>query len=244
MGLLGGFIAWIATTFFAQPLTKFYDLRAQAAEALARFEDQIDHGVEGEFRHRAQWIEERRLAYQACGSSLLAFATSNALVASWFYKLLPKRSRYYVRNAGFSLMTLAKVNPGTEASERVRAQIVSALKLKYGPARQAKPGNKLLIVGIIGYVGTLLYLVSFARGYRQADAIGILGLSPFIIGGISLLLGWMAFWIGTITGTPLVSFTFGLSVMKRNWKRIVGSTLLVASILAVLAAIEPRFLRM
>jgi hypothetical protein len=42
LGIPGGFIAWLMTWFIVQPLSTFLALRVQAAEALARHEDQVN----------------------------------------------------------------------------------------------------------------------------------------------------------------------------------------------------------
>ena len=38
-GLLGGILAWVATTFFGQPLVAFIRLRDECAKALAKFRE-------------------------------------------------------------------------------------------------------------------------------------------------------------------------------------------------------------
>jgi hypothetical protein len=77
-GFVGGFIAWIATTVVGQPLLRFFQLRAQAAHILARYDDQpwIDNPEE---KPPAEaWLAKRRQAYEEIGSELVAFADSNA----------------------------------------------------------------------------------------------------------------------------------------------------------------------
>ena len=131
-GVLGGFIAWFITWFLTQPLSTFFGLRVQAAEALARYEDQL-HPDPDAPPPSSEWLLERKKAYETCGASLSAFAVSNAAVAALLYswpKVLP---RYYARSAGSSLLTLSGISPGSEAADQVRRQVVSALKLNYWP---------------------------------------------------------------------------------------------------------------
>jgi hypothetical protein len=240
-GLLGGVVAWIATTFFAQPLTRFYSLRAEAAEALAQYEDQIDLGLEEKFQPSERWIAERRVAYESCGSGLLAFAASNALLAGWFYRFWPKSSRYYARAAGSSLMALANTVPATQASEHFRVQIISALKLRYTPAARAKSGRILLVVGALVYLAALYLSFNISRTHRAFG--NVLIIAPFLMVVLAVPLGWAAFWIGTITGTPLVSFTYAFSEMKRGWRGIVGVGLLLSVAIAAAAVIWPYLSR-
>jgi hypothetical protein len=240
-GLLGGFVAWIATTFFAHPLTNFYNLRGRAAEALARYEDRFNLEFDDSLQSDGNWIVDRRAAYETCGSSLLAFATSNRFVTKCLYRMAPRNCRYYVQSAGSNLMTLARVNPGTQAAKQLHEKIVSALKLNYGPSAKRRPGKNLLIAGVIVYLAVFLFLFGFMSPYSRLrkDGIEVLIAAPFAIAGISLLLGWISFWIGTITGTPLVSFIYGFSEIKRVWRGVIGYSLLMAAALALAVVIWP-----
>lgn len=240
-GLLGGFIAWIATTFFAHPLTNFYNLRSRVAEAFARYEDRFDPEFDDSLQSDKNWIVDRRAAYETCGSGLIAFATSNRFVTKFLYRILPKNSRYYVQSAGSNLMILARINPGTQTAKQLHGQIASALKLDYGLSAKRRPGKSLLVAGVVAYLIILIFLSSFMKPYSQLrkDAIEVLIAAPFAIAGILLLLGWVSFWIGTITGTPLVSFMYGFSEIKRVWRGVIGCSLLIAATLALTIVVWP-----
>jgi hypothetical protein len=134
-GLLGGFVAWIATAFFVQPLSGFFGLRAEAAEALARYEDRFNPNPDVT-PPSADWLAERKRAYETCGAKLVAFAISNWLVARLLYRL--PLTPYYARSAGSSLQSLADAGPGTQASHQLRGQVVSALKLNYWPSMRRR----------------------------------------------------------------------------------------------------------
>ena len=73
LGLLGGFVAWLATEILARPLSKFIALRAGAAEALARYEDRYNSDQDSLLAN-PDWLAERKLAYEDCGAELAVFA--------------------------------------------------------------------------------------------------------------------------------------------------------------------------
>ena len=80
-GVLGGFIAWVATEIFVRPLIRFYDLRTETAKALALYEDRFNPDPDAS-PPNPDWLEERRSVYQYCGAGLVAFATSNSFLFS------------------------------------------------------------------------------------------------------------------------------------------------------------------
>jgi hypothetical protein len=128
LGFLGGFIAWLATEILARPLSRFFAIRAAAAEALVRYEDRHNSNPDLSLAS-PDWVAERRLAYEDCGAELAAFAVSNAFVARLLGRSPLKRFRYYVRFAGSNLQGLAQTNPGTDASAYFRVRVVAALRL-------------------------------------------------------------------------------------------------------------------
>ncbi len=128
LGFLGGFIAWLATGLLAQPLSRFFALRAAAAEALTRYEDRFNSSRDMSLA-TPDWMTERRLAYEDCGADLAAFTVSNAWVARLLGQFPLKRFRYYARFAGSNLQSLAQTDPGTETSEYFRVRVVAALRL-------------------------------------------------------------------------------------------------------------------
>jgi hypothetical protein len=127
-GLLGGVIAWVVTSFFAQPLSTFFNLRAGTAKALARYEDRVDHNPEAPVPS-ADWLAERKRTYENCGADLVAFAVSNTVITRLLNRFPYARFRCYPRSAGLALLTLSEVRPGTRSSEDLREQVISALKL-------------------------------------------------------------------------------------------------------------------
>jgi hypothetical protein len=121
-GLLGGIIAWIATTIIGQPLYKFISLRSQTAKVLARYDDDGSN-------LSTIYDANRRTEYADCGADLIAFAATN-VSAIWILRKLPKGWRCFPKSAGTNLALSANLQPGYEA-EQVRTKIVSALKLNY-----------------------------------------------------------------------------------------------------------------
>jgi len=75
LGFIGGVFAWIVTALVGQPIYHFISLRAEAARVLARYE-RSDAGPAPEATD-ANWIAERKRAYQECGARLVAFAAAN-----------------------------------------------------------------------------------------------------------------------------------------------------------------------
>ncbi len=128
LGILGGITAWVATELLAQPLSKFFALRAAAAEALARYEDRYNSSRDMSLAN-PDWMTERRLAYEDCGADLAAFTVSNAFVARLLGRFPLKRFRYYARFAGSNFQSLAQTDPGSETSEYFRVRVVAALRL-------------------------------------------------------------------------------------------------------------------
>jgi len=131
-GLFGGFLAWAITEFFARPLIRFVALRAEAAKALALYDDRYNPDPDAP-PPDTEWLAERKLAYEHCGAGLMAFATSNSLIARLLYRFPLKTFRYHARTAGSNMLGLAETLPGTEPSYYFRNQAVSALKLGYWP---------------------------------------------------------------------------------------------------------------
>ncbi len=127
-GLLGGVLAWCAVEFFVRPLTSFFALRAEAAEALALYEDRFDPDPDAP-PPNSRWLAKRKLAYEHCGADLIAFATSNPHTTRLMHEIPLRRFRYHVRSAGSNMLGLAATAPGTEASDHFRQEIVWALKL-------------------------------------------------------------------------------------------------------------------
>lgn len=130
-------LPWVATEFFARPLTRFFALPIETAEALARYEDRVDPDPDV-FSLSEKWLAERIAAYERCGAGLTGFALSNSFLARCLYRFPPKRFRYYVRSAGSRLLSLAEARPGKEISDQFRRQVEVALKLSYGMAKRRR----------------------------------------------------------------------------------------------------------
>lgn len=133
LGFVGGFTAWIATTFLAQPLQRFFQLRQEAALVLAKYDNQPWIGNPEAKPPDNNWLEERRIAYDKVGSELVAFADSNTFVARALHRKILGPYRCYVRNAGEELRTLGAAYPGTESWDRLRRNVRSALKIAGWP---------------------------------------------------------------------------------------------------------------
>lgn len=133
-GLLGGFIAWVVTAVLGQPFYRYCSLRAEAARVLALYEH---HDV---IRANHDWRAERKRAYQACGSQLLAFAATNVVVTS----LLQKMHRH-PRVAGEAFITLSELSPDHDYRISFTHRIIAALKLDLRLAAAGEaPGHSLL----------------------------------------------------------------------------------------------------
>ena len=91
-------------------------------------------------------------------------------------------------------------------------------------------------VGRVAFVG-----LGVAEQIYDSDAADkaflVLLLVPILLCALLLLLSWSAFFVGTITGTPLVSLSYSLSAIKRNWRSVVGGILLSSVLCAVIAAV-------
>ena len=130
MGFIGGVFAWIVTALVGQPIYHFISLRAEAARVLARYE-RSDAGPAPEATD-ANWIAERKRAYQECGARLVAFAAANVIVTRLLRSRFLAQFRCYPRSAGEALITLGDLGPGASTRIATRDQVVSRLKLDLG----------------------------------------------------------------------------------------------------------------
>lgn len=128
-GMLGGFVAWIATMIIGQPVISFLALRKRAAAVLARYEEQVDYNA-GPEEYNDVWVNNRWQEYTDCGNDLIAFQAANAFVTSRLRKL-PKKWRCSPKAAGSNFLLLADLEPGGYEAHRARSSIVAALKLGY-----------------------------------------------------------------------------------------------------------------
>jgi hypothetical protein len=124
-GLIGGFVASLATAILGQPLYTFLGLRSEAARLIALYErapalpstNAPNRAVSLE-----TWQAERKRAYQECGSRLVGWAMANNLLVSILRKL--HLNPEDAGNEFFILAELPSAEPG------VRQAILSNLKLK------------------------------------------------------------------------------------------------------------------
>jgi hypothetical protein len=129
-GFLGGVIAWLVTTAFAEPFKRFLQLREDAARALAEFETMPWIRNPEANPPSDDWLNKRREAYDRAGIALIAFATSNSFLGRILIHKVLGRYRYYVQAAGLGLRTLAVAYPGTQSSETCYQSILRQLHLK------------------------------------------------------------------------------------------------------------------
>lgn len=120
-GLLGGFIASLATTIVGQPLYLFISLRSETASAMARYER--FHTLIG--LPNQKWFADRRVAYESCGSRLVSLAATNVTVT----KILNKWG-FDLQSAGDDLLILSQTGHGQADACVVRDRVVAALRLK------------------------------------------------------------------------------------------------------------------
>jgi uncharacterized membrane protein YgaE (UPF0421/DUF939 family) len=126
---IGGFVAWIVTTVVGQPLLRFFQLRAQAAHFLARYDDQPWIGNPETKPPAEAWLAKRREAYEEIGSELVAFADTNSFIARALHHKLLGKYRYKARYAGDDLRLLGATYPGTKAWADIHKRTRSALRL-------------------------------------------------------------------------------------------------------------------
>jgi hypothetical protein len=133
-GMMGGFLAWIATAIVGQPLIKFMNLRSQAAIVLARFDTEGAKDDDGAplapEDYEDDWKTARQKDYADCGCELVAFHAANATLVLLLRKL-PKKWRCYPKSAGLSFQSLAESVPGGNFEHETRRHIISALKLNF-----------------------------------------------------------------------------------------------------------------
>ena len=123
-GLLGGLIGSIATTIVVQPFYSFINLRSETASAMARYERV--HTLFG--GPEETWLADRKIAYETCGSRLVAFAVTNVALA----KILNKCG-LDLQSAGDDLLILSQAAHGQAETSTVQERVATALRLKLYP---------------------------------------------------------------------------------------------------------------
>jgi hypothetical protein len=131
LGFLGGLVAWIVTTFLAQPFALFLKLRNEAAVAVANYETRPWIGNPESEPPSQEWLVERRKAYDGAGTALVGFSASNKVLARILQKGVFGLFRCNPWSACENLRTLAEAYPGSQSSERLIRSVVRGLRLKF-----------------------------------------------------------------------------------------------------------------
>lgn len=126
-GFIGSVVAWIATEFVAKPVARFRQLRSDVADVIALYEDQSWRFEEEEIEppNEADWLQKRKEAYEATGSALVGFATSQRFITG----LVLRICRCDVYAAGSWLRALGEVRPATPDAAEAWRTVRSELKL-------------------------------------------------------------------------------------------------------------------
>jgi hypothetical protein len=123
LGILGGMVAWVATTLIGQPFYELIGLRREAARLLHMYDPETRDergGVIG-------WLAERENSYRACAANLFAFSSSQSIVAA-LVALPPLR--WHPKQAAELMSALAPLGPGAAERPQLRRGIAEALDLK------------------------------------------------------------------------------------------------------------------
>jgi hypothetical protein len=86
-------------------------------------------------------------------------------------------------------------------------------------------------------IGVCLAAIAF-DGDADASVLAFSIFGPIGLSGLVLILSWSAFWVGTVTGTPLISFTYAYSEAKRNWQGVAGVLLLVSALMMIIVLVN------
>jgi len=100
-------------------------------------------------------------------------------------------------------------------------------------------GQPALLTGIIVYVmtvGASVIAIAFGRDVTR-NALLFALFVPIAVSAVVFALSWSAFWIGTVTGTPLVSFTYAYAQAKRNWRWGAGAILTLSALIALIVLV-------
>lgn len=104
--------------------------------------------------------------------------------------------------------------------------------------KSPKPGKNILFTGIVFYI--VIFLVSFFAPPAGEEGLGgLILLSPILLLIMGVLLFLPVFMIGTITGIPYISFSYGFLKAKYHWRTILGIILIISvSIIFILKTIH------
>ncbi len=99
-----------------------------------------------------------------------------------------------------------------------------------------KPGRIVLHAGIAAYsLALLAAIVGLNLSPENAtSAIVLLLLLPFFAPLFALMLFPTVFFVGIVTGTPVISFSHAFAMAKLYWRGISGAVLLFAVLFTVI----------
>jgi hypothetical protein len=123
LGFLGGFVAWLATTFVVSPITALLAARTEAAHALALSEHLDSYDPERDMPS-SDVAEERTRSLAAAGAKLIAFEQANQ-----YARPILKRLRIFPQTAWNALILLSQMPPYGVRNEDQRDVIMGQLRL-------------------------------------------------------------------------------------------------------------------
>jgi hypothetical protein len=122
LGILGGILAWFATMLFGQPFYELVNLRRKTAEALHMY----DPATHDDRATMDGWNAQRADAYRDCAAKLLAFYSTQLIVAT----IAERALRWRLKEAANQLWKLAPLGPSPER-QQLRHNIAKAFNLKF-----------------------------------------------------------------------------------------------------------------
>ena len=104
---------------------------------------------------------------------------------------------------------------------------------------EARLGNLFLVAGIALYVTALAvcYGVLGIDSQRGGRALDVLVGAPLAFIVIIFILMQIVVFAGLLSSTPYMSWAYGLSVVRRDWKTVVGVILVLTVFCAIFAAV-------
>ena len=104
---------------------------------------------------------------------------------------------------------------------------------------EARLGNLVFVVGIALYVTALAvcYAVLGIDSERGGQAFGVLVAAPLAFIAIIFILMQVVVFAGLLSSTPYMSWAYGLSVVRRDWKTVVGVILVLTVFCAIFATL-------
>ena len=93
-------------------------------------------------------------------------------------------------------------------------------------------GGHVLVWGLGAYLITLLFFIVlklWSPTFAERGLLLLVIVPPlllFLLPGLA----WTIFFVGSVTGTPSVSFSFGFAWIRRTWRGIMGGMLILNAI--------------